>query len=106
MSISQFPKTLWQHIPDYPLGKTPNDLPANTYRLILAKRAIMSMSGPSPHDLDDWNVSDQEVEKRIVELLACLRHLCDHQAYSYDSLNQRSYLQYTYVITGRIPTIL
>ncbi len=94
MNISQSPKTFWQHIPYYPLGKTPNDLPAKTYRLVMAKRAIMSMSGYSPHDLNDWKVTDREVEKWIVELLACLRHLCDHLEYSYDSLSQRSCLQF------------
>ncbi len=94
MSISLSPKTFWQRIPYYPLGKTPNDLPAKTYHLEMPKRAIMSMSGYSPHDLNDWKVTNRQVEKWIVELLACLRHLCDHRGYAYDSLNQRSYLEY------------
>jgi hypothetical protein len=75
----------WQAIRWWPLGAAPNRLPdGNLYRTMVAKRALMSA----------YEEADVEPDTCVADLLADLRHLCDHLGLDYAKLDRRAYRNY------------
>ena len=75
----------WNHIPHYPLGEVPDELPDENpvlYRRIIAKRAIIAA------------YEDDTPAECIADLLADLRHLCDALALDFAERDREAYRRY------------
>lgn len=73
---------LFDSIPRYALGETPENMENVEYRLVIIRRAL------------EAGYEDTEIPEVIIDILADIRHLCDRLKIDFASVDKKAYEYY------------